>query len=69
MNGKALTAAQSESPRPHDVNYCRKFSKLRAIVVKSLHPDHGEGSHEERIMQGEIFKRVWPQIEQIESDA
>ena len=66
---KALTAAQAKSPPPHDANYRRKFLKLRAIVVKSLHPDHEEGSHEERMMKGEIFKRVWPQIEQIEGEA
>ena len=47
----------------------RKFTRLRAVVVKSLHPDHGAGSQEERLLRGEIFKQVWPEIERIESDA
>jgi hypothetical protein len=66
---KALAAKKPEASPPSDANYRRKFTKLRAVIVKSLHPDHGGGSQEERIMRGELFKRVWPEIERIESDA
>lgn len=66
---RALAAAKPETPPPNDMNYRRKFTRLRAVVVKSLHPDHGGGSQEERTIRGELFKRVWPEIERIESDA
>jgi len=64
---RALTATKAQRP-PDDMNYRRKFARLRAVVVKSLHPDHGGGSQEERTIRNELFKRVWPQIERIESD-
>jgi len=65
---RALAATKPQSPPPDDVSYRRKFTRLRAVVVKSLHPDHGGGSQEERTIRSELFKRVWPQIERIESD-
>ena len=64
---RALTAHKSHTP--NEASYRRKFTRLRAIVVKSLHPDHGAGSQQERLIRGEIFKQVWPEIERIESDA
>ena len=66
---RALAETKPQNPAPNDGNYRWKFTRLRAVVVKSLHPDHGGGSHQERIMRGELFKRVWPEIERIESDA
>ena len=62
-------ALNEPPPPPHEAHYRRRFTRLRNIVVKALHPDYGEGSHEERLMRGEIFKRVWPEIERIENDA
>jgi hypothetical protein len=40
-----------------------KFRRLRAVVVKELHPDHAPNG--QRAIRTEIFKRIYPQMEEI----
>lgn len=47
----------------------KKFMKLRAVVVTSLHPDHGDDPPAEKAIRAALFKRIWPQIKLIQDEA
>ena len=42
-----------------------QFRSLRALIVKELHPDHTPEGSVDRALRAEVFKAVWPKIEEI----
>ena len=52
-----------ETPRgPGDVS---QFHRLRALIIKELHPDHAPPGSVDRALRAEVFKAMWPRIEAI----
>lgn len=43
-----------------------RFSALKKIVARELHPDSDRVSNSERIIREELFKKIWSEIEKIE---
>jgi septal ring factor EnvC (AmiA/AmiB activator) len=46
-----------------------RFRKLRALIVKELHPDHAPAGSVDRVLRSEVFKALWPKIEAISEEA
>jgi septal ring factor EnvC (AmiA/AmiB activator) len=46
-----------------------RFRKLRALIVKELHPDHAPAGSVDRVLRGEAFKALWPKVETISEEA
>ena len=44
------------------------FMKLRALIIKQLHPDLCVGSATDKAARTEIFKALWPDMESIHAD-
>jgi hypothetical protein len=40
-----------------------QFRRLRALIVKELHPDHAPADSVDRALRAEVFKAIWPKIE------
>jgi hypothetical protein len=47
----------------------RRFRQLRALLASEFHPDHSKTDGIERIIRGEIFKTLWPKVQDIEKSA
>jgi hypothetical protein len=46
-----------------------RFASLRALVIKTLHPDKSPlSSPLEKTIRAELFKVIWPEILKIEGD-
>jgi hypothetical protein len=46
-----------------------RFAKLRALVIKTLHPDNAPRANAiEKEVRSEMFKAVWPEIVRIENE-
>ncbi len=43
------------------------FRRLRALILRELHPDHAPEGRVERTQRQEVFKRLWPQVEGLSS--
>jgi hypothetical protein len=41
------------------------FHRLRAVILHELHPDHAPQGSVERTLRQEVFKRLWPQVEEL----
>ena len=53
-------AQQAQFPPDH------RFKQLRALLARELHPDHSQTVGIERVIRSELFKVLWPKIEEIE---
>ena len=42
-----------------------QFRRLRALLVKELHPDHAAAGSVDGAIRAEVFKVLWPKIEAI----
>jgi hypothetical protein len=42
-----------------------QFRRLRALLVKELHPDHAVAGSVDGAIRAEVFKTLWPKIEAI----
>ena len=42
-----------------------QFRRLRALIVKELHPDYAAADSVDRAIRSEVFKAIWPKIEAI----
>jgi hypothetical protein len=60
------TADKVSSPNDPDDG---RFRRLRALIVKELHPDHAPSDSVNGAIRAEIFKVLWPKIEQITGKA
>jgi hypothetical protein len=52
------SASGEASPAPSE-----QFRRLRALVLKEIHPDHATADGIDRDIRTALFKRMWPQIE------
>jgi hypothetical protein len=43
-----------------------RFRRLRALILKELHPDHAAPGSVDRALRGEVFKSIWPKLEEID---
>jgi hypothetical protein len=43
-----------------------RFRQLRALLAKELHPDHVKTEGIESLVRAELFKALWPHVEEIE---
>jgi hypothetical protein len=43
-----------------------RLRQLRAVLARELHPDHIKTEGIERLIRAEMFKTLWPCIEEIE---
>jgi hypothetical protein len=59
------TDPEGDGPGGHDPS----FRKLRALIVKELHPDHAPADSIERTIRAEVFKALWPKVEAITGNA
>lgn len=57
--------AQSASTSRDDIH----FRRLRALIVRELHPDHAAPDSVDRALRSEVFKVIWPKIEAITAEA
>ncbi len=42
-----------------------RFGRLRRLIATEFHPDHAKHEGIEKLVRAEIFKTLWPKIEQI----
>ena len=42
-----------------------KFEELRRYLAREFHPDHVVGDGLEKMFRAEVFKKIWPKIEEI----
>jgi hypothetical protein len=45
-----------------------RFDALRRLLAKELHPDFCTGGSLEKAVRQEIFKVIWPQVEELSRD-
>lgn len=57
--------AQSGSTSRDDTH----FRRLRALIIRELHPDHAAPDSIDRALRSEVFKAIWPKIEAIAAEA
>ena len=60
--GRKVEGTESTPSRPDS-----QFRRLRALIVRELHPDHAPADSIDRAVRAEIFKVIWPKIEAITS--
>ena len=46
-----------------------RYSKLRTLVLKELHPDRAPPGSADHALRQELFKAIWPKIEAMEAKA
>lgn len=64
----ALSRARIEELARHQFTLSApddRFLQLRALLAKELHPDHTKAEGFERIIRTELFKALWPRIDEI----
>jgi hypothetical protein len=44
----------------------RKFEQLKRVLAREFHPDHSGAQGIEKLIRAEMFKTVWPKVEEIE---
>jgi len=49
---------------PNDPSH---FRRLRALIATEFHPDHVKTEGIDRFVRQEIFKSLWPKVQQIEA--
>lgn len=65
---QALQAASQgahEAPSGGTGDAAGQFRRLRALLVKELHPDHAAAGSVDGAIRAEVFKALWPKIEAI----
>jgi hypothetical protein len=45
------------------------FRKLRALIIKELHPDYAPADSVDRALRAEAFKVIWSKIEALSTEA
>ena len=55
-----ISLAASQSGRTD-----KRFDQLRRLLAHEFHPDHAQTEGIEKIVRAEIFKGLWPRIEEI----
>lgn len=45
-----------------------RYAALKRILARELHPDYAPGDGIERVVREAIFKKVWPQVEDMEKN-
>lgn len=64
LEGSLRTISGDAAAANHDA-----FAKLRALVIKTLHPDAApQDSASERALRSDMFKAIWPEILKIQHD-
>jgi hypothetical protein len=58
-----------EPSGPQSVGPDRQFKRLRALLASEFHPDHAKTDGIERLVRGEIFKTLWPKVQDIEKSS
>jgi hypothetical protein len=43
----------------------KRFDELRRYLAREFHPDHAKAEGIEKLVRAEIFKQVWPKVEEI----
>jgi len=43
----------------------KKFDELRRFLAREFHPDHSKSEGIEKILRAEMFKNIWPKVEDI----
>jgi hypothetical protein len=57
--------ATHAAPRSEHSDQEGQYRRLRALIVKELHPDHAPADSVDRAIRAEVFKAIWPKIEAI----
>ncbi len=52
------------SPEQASTDFAR-FKRLRTLIVMELHPDHAAKNGADRAARTELFKAIWPKVEEI----
>lgn len=60
-----LEAARGD-PKPTDGEDASRFRRLRALIATEFHPDHVKAEGMEKIIRAEIFKVLWPKVQEID---
>jgi len=47
----------------------QRYRRLRAMIIRELHPDHAAGGAIDRAQRSELFKVIWPKMEEIDRAA
>jgi hypothetical protein len=55
--------------RPDPLTPDRRFRQLRTLLARELHPDLTGTDGMERKIRAELFKSLWPQVEEIDRAA
>ena len=62
---RELEAAASRPTQCGDANGPSRFRRLRALIATEFHPDHVKASGLDKTVRQEIFKALWPKVQQI----
>jgi hypothetical protein len=49
-----------------DQNSGQQYRRLRALILRELHPDHAPAGTVDWALRGELFKVIWPKVEEID---
>jgi hypothetical protein len=47
----------------------QRYRRLRALILRELHPDHAPAGTIDWALRGELFKAIWPKVEEIDRAA
>jgi hypothetical protein len=43
----------------------KKFDEMKRYLARELHPDHSTSDGIEKLIRSEMFKKIWPKVEEI----
>jgi hypothetical protein len=62
-------AAEARAAVPSAGTCDGRFDALRRLLAKELHPDFCTGGNLEKAVRQEIFKVIWPKVEELAEQA
>jgi hypothetical protein len=65
--GQQVLPERRRNEGPAEPNSDWRFSALRRLVAKELHPDLCRTGEAEAAARNNLFQRIWPQIEMLQA--
>ena len=63
---RALAAEKQASSATSEASDRSRYGALKRVLARELHPDYAPSDGIERVIRVAIFKKLWPQVEDIE---